>query len=342
MNSRTGNTNMRFTTWMIVAIAAVHLCGCQSLSLNGAKNWFGLAPKVKETEFGTPVKVSTMWTPAVLNRVGQAPTRGFGGRLYFYDANNKPIPVEGQLVVYAYNDGQRAASHQTPDAKYAFTPEQFTTHYSATDLGASYSIWIPWDQVGSPQMEISLVPIFTASSGQLVIGQSSRCLLAGPTGQLNQPGAVQHRELPPPVIRRDDGVQPVSFQQNPTATATAPQGKTGIDALSLRLPTGMTERLAQAPPQADIKPSGVAGLIAAPTNEPLAAPPVSAAAASPGATIVPPGVIPQPWFAQSSLPIRSELQRPPVPAAPGFQPASGLTRSQLSPAGLPSALPAPH
>jgi hypothetical protein len=330
---------MRFTTWIIVAVAALHSCGCQTLST--PKNWFGLAPKVKETEFGTPVKVSTMWTPAVLNRVGQPPTRGFGGRLYFYDANNKPIPVEGQLVVYAYNDSRPGSNHQTPDAKYAFTPEQFTTHYSATDLGASYSIWIPWDQVGNTQTEVSLVPIFTSSGGQLVIGQSSRCLLAGPTGQLSQPGTVQHGALPPPVIRRDDGVQPASFQQNPNLppAALAPQSKPGIDTLSLRLPTSMAERLAQAPPQTDIKPSGVAGFMAAPSSLPPVAPQFSAAAPTPGATTAPPGAIPQPWFPRSPPPIRSELPRLPAPVGPGFPPASGLPLSPPSPAGLPSALP---
>jgi hypothetical protein len=324
---------MRFMTWMIVAVASAHFCGCQSLSLNNAKNWLGLAPKVKETEYGTPVKVSSMWTPAVLNRIGQPPTRGFGGRLYFYDAANKPIPVEGQLVVYAYNDSRPGSNHKTPDAKYAFTPEQFTTHYSATDLGASYSIWIPWDQVGNPQTEVSLVPIFTASSGQLVIGQSSRCLLAGSTG-LNQPGPVHHGALPPPEIRRDAGVQPATFQQNQAAPAVAPQGKLGIDTLSLRLPTSMADRLAQAPPQTDIKPSGV-------RMQPLASPPAAMAGPLP-ATGLMPGAIPPPWFAPSPLPTRSEPPKPPVPAAPGFQPASGLTPSQLSPARLPSALPSPR
>jgi hypothetical protein len=317
----------------LIALAVITslsaFAGCQTVSTT--KNWLGLAPKVKETEFGTPVKVSTMWTPAVLNRIGQPPTRGFGGRLYFYDAANKPIPVEGQLIVYAYNDSRPGSNHKTPDAKYAFTPEQFTTHYSATDLGASYSIWIPWDQVGNPQTEVSLVPIFTASSGQLVIGQSSRCLLAGPTGQLNQPGPVHHGALPPPEIHRDGAVQPATFQQNQT-TAVAPKGKLGIDTLSLRLPTAMAERLAQAPPQTNIKPSGV--------RMPPLAPSAALPAAPHPATGPLPGAIPQPWFPQNSPPIRSELPKLQVPAVRDSRPAAGPLPSPPSPAGWPSALPA--
>ena len=135
--------------------------------------------------------MASIWTPAVFNQPGQPPTRGLGGRIYFYDAGNRPIAVEGQLVVYAYNDTTPgAATAKRPTAKYAFTPEQFTEHYSPTDLGAAYSVWIPWDHVGQPEAEIGLVPVFTAASGQLVMGQSSKNLLPGPkptTGVSTQP-----------------------------------------------------------------------------------------------------------------------------------------------------------
>ena len=45
-----------------------------------------------------------MWSDAVYTQPGLPPTRGFGGRLYFYDAHDQPVKVEGQLVVYAYDD----------------------------------------------------------------------------------------------------------------------------------------------------------------------------------------------------------------------------------------------
>jgi len=173
---------------------------------NWAKGWMGeQPPKVVESSYAKPVRLAAMWSPAVLNTAGKKPTRGFGGRIYFYDADNKAVPVEGQLVVYGYNDSNsplngRPADSKSPDRKYAFTPEQFTQHFSATDLGASYSVWIPWDEVGGPQLDISLVPIFTATSGQLVVGQPSRNLLPGPTTE-NNPTKIEHFSLPP-------GVQP--------------------------------------------------------------------------------------------------------------------------------------
>jgi hypothetical protein len=328
----------------IVFAAAILACnGCQALAPSGAKNWFGWSsPKAKESEYVTPVRMAAVWTPAVLNQAGQQPTRGLGGRLYFYDAANRPVPVEGQLVVYAYNDSKPGADGKTPDAKYAFTPEQFTTHYTPSDLGASYSIWIPWDQVGQPRMEVTLVPIFTASSGQLVMGQSSRNLLAGPAAPLNYPQPVQHGELPPPEIRRDYGVQAASFQQQPGAAAKP--AATGVEALSLRLPNSLAERLAQAGPQ--LSPNSRAAMPAAVGNTtatvPQFAPPQSTLPASTATEQRPagPGAVPPPWFPWNPPPIRSELPKLPAPVALGLPRVDGPLPTQLFPAGSPSAPPA--
>jgi len=319
-------------------LLALASCGCKTLSLDGPKNWFGLAPSVKESQYATPVKMATMWTPAVLNRVGQPPTRGFGGRLYFYDASNRPVPVEGQLIVYAYNDSKPGATGKTPDAKYAFTPEQFTSHYSPTELGASYSIWIPWDQVGQPQMEVSLVPIFTSASGQLVMGQSSRSLLAGPTSQLSEPGSIQRGTLPPPETRRDDGVQAASFQQNSSAAPTgAPSGRLGVETLSLRLPTSMADRLAQAEPQMSLKQQRTqAANPTAPTSAGQGAP----ATPTTGLTRTTPGAVPPPWFPLNPPLVRSELPRLPVPNVLGSPQAGGQPQTLPFPGALPSSLPA--
>jgi hypothetical protein len=40
-------------------------------------------------------------------------------------------------------------------------------------------VWIPWEAVGGDQKSVSLVPVFTATSGQIVMGQQARNLLRG-------------------------------------------------------------------------------------------------------------------------------------------------------------------
>jgi len=241
------------------------------------KSWFSLGkPRIKESKFATPARMAILWSPAMYNEVGKPATRGFGGRAYFYDARNKPIAVEGQLVVYAYTNDKANIDSRVPDRKFAFTPEQFTQHYSPTEMGASYSIWIPWDAVGQPQADVSLVPIFTSSSGALVMGQPSRNMLPGP----NTPPTVSSIvdcTLPAIEIRpstltgdpthRDGAVQQVAYQQQAVNQSSAGQAAAsqfapnqspgqpevsqqgGVSTMSMTLPGSLADRLAQAPPQ---------------------------------------------------------------------------------------------
>ncbi len=138
-----------------------------------------ISKKEKEPEpYPNPAKMAVTWTPDVILRTGSTPTRGFGGRVFFYDEKTRPVPVEGELAVQAI----RTVEGQEPELKrYAFTPEQFTRHYSQSDLGASYSIWIPWDAAGGEETRITLVPTFKTKEGNILQGTSSIVALPGKT-----------------------------------------------------------------------------------------------------------------------------------------------------------------
>lgn len=126
-----------------------------------------------------PVKLAVTWTPDVLVQTGRTPTRGFGGRLFFFDEKSKAVPVEGTLTVHGFAGGV-----SEKDAKvrpFKFTPEQFTQHFSQSDFGASYSIWIPWDAAGGDQTRVSLVVTFQSTSGKLVQGTPTTVILPGRT-----------------------------------------------------------------------------------------------------------------------------------------------------------------
>ena len=143
-------------------LALIVLSGCatKELALTKALPWPGSAKK-----YETPEKVIAIWTDAVYQLPGTSPTRGFGGRVYFYNADEEVIPVNGQLVVYAFDDSDPHASTDQPSRKYAFTADQLTKYYSDSDLGASYNIWIPWDAVGGSEKQIALLPVFVDDSG---------------------------------------------------------------------------------------------------------------------------------------------------------------------------------
>ena len=128
----------------------------------------------------TPTRLVSTWTDTTLHRTGEQAERGFGGRLLFFNENAEDaIRVEGQLVVYAYDENGRAAHETHPTRRYVFPADQFVRHESNTNIGPSYSVWIPWDAVGGEQKDISLIARFEPKRGALVVGDQTRHLLPG-------------------------------------------------------------------------------------------------------------------------------------------------------------------
>jgi len=195
-NSHFSISNFQFSiSSLCLRVSAVSLlafvmfgasAGCSTLDWTKKLPWSDPEKQIKQSAYDRPVRMVAIWTPTTLTHPGKPPTRGLGGRLYFYNDASQTIPVEGQLLVYAYDDSHKPESPRRstggvdePDRKYAFTAEQFTAHYSPTDLGASYSVWIPWGPTSGPPAEVSLVPVFTAAGGNIVMGQPSRQALKG-------------------------------------------------------------------------------------------------------------------------------------------------------------------
>lgn len=143
----------------------------------------------KKKEYQTPQSINATWTHDVYTTEGKAPTRGFGGRLYFYNERSQAIPVDGELIVYGFDDTQRnheGMGIESADKKFRFTAEQFTTHFSESQLGASYSIWIPWDAAPGNKKKIMLIPTFKSKSGQVIRGNAATLLLPGPPSEEEQ------------------------------------------------------------------------------------------------------------------------------------------------------------
>lgn len=138
--------------------------------------WAGKQNQVPDP-YPTPAKLAATWSPDTLMQSGRTPTRGFGGRLFFFDEKSHAVPVDGTLVVHGFDE--RAVNEADRVKRYEFTPEQFTRHYSQSDLGASYSVWIPWDAIGGKQQEISLVASFVTVEGKSVQSAPAKVLLPG-------------------------------------------------------------------------------------------------------------------------------------------------------------------
>ncbi len=194
---------------LLVVMLTLTATGCQSFSGKSlSKLWPSedASKKVVKSKFQQPSRMVVLWSPAMYNQPGSPATRGFGGRIYFYNGKDEVIPVEGQLVVYGYNDSNTTPGKTTPDKTFVFRADQFSKHFTPTQLGASYSVWVPWDAVGGPEADISLVPIFTSAEGQVCVGQQA---------QQNLPGTKTEQ----PKFEIHQGAVPV--------TQIAPQGSTG-------------------------------------------------------------------------------------------------------------------
>ncbi|MEX2307833.1 MAG: hypothetical protein WD738_09595 [Pirellulales bacterium] len=189
--------------------ALIGSAGCQApkasdlkpsklFSLDSSWPWGGDGP-----EEGTPVRLVGTWTDTVFNQPGQKPQRGFGGRLLFYEKNNdKPILVDGQLVVYAFDESGRDPTDNKPTRRYVFPPDQMPSHMSMCEMGTSYSFWLPWDEAGGPRTEVSLICRFEPMGGAVITSEQTKHLLPGAIPLHSATASRQPPQLPEGVPSR--------------------------------------------------------------------------------------------------------------------------------------------
>ncbi|MGL4944072.1 MAG: hypothetical protein ACRC46_12880 [Thermoguttaceae bacterium] len=153
--------------------------GCSSLD---AVNHQYAKLKTKMTPPGPPTQVVAVWDQAVKTG-GEAPQRGFAGRVYLYPGNtNKPVKCDGYLVVYAFDETDRAVGDNAPTRSYVFSPEDLKKHcYSKSSIGHSYNLWIPWDSAGpeGKSREVSLIVKHEPETGSTIVSSQTKVYLMG-------------------------------------------------------------------------------------------------------------------------------------------------------------------
>jgi hypothetical protein len=185
-----------------------------------------------------PRDVAVVWTTAVLSQQAKAGTRGFGGVVTFYaEKDKRPVRVDGELTVYAYEESSHATERPSPDRKYVFRREQLEKHYGSGPTGPAYHIWIPWDEAGGPRREVSLVVRFDPAPGsddgktpdRVVIATPSQAVLPGPTDKRDRLEVSRDAKAPEvlagPNLPRAEGVAPAAAgTKMETVTLDLPPG----------------------------------------------------------------------------------------------------------------------
>jgi hypothetical protein len=200
--------------------------------------------KGKESE--QPARMVAIWSESTIMGPNQVPIRGLGGRIYLYNGKHQAIKGEGDLVVFAYNDETSNEENVEPDRKYVIPAEDLAKHYSPSEFGPSYSIWIPWDAVSDDALALSVVPIFKSQAGQTLVGDHSRNLLPGK----GEPAGVLARQVHR--YEQMTAVQPASFQKSDQPSAIENEAHrdgesaaSQIQASTIPLPPTTRQRLLQ-------------------------------------------------------------------------------------------------
>lgn len=189
--------------------------GCSSMSSAGS-HWNPLkplsAPKDSQAT-AEPASMAVVWKDSVYEQPGVPFVKGFGGRFFIYDAQNNPIKADGELIVYGYDESNAVhsdGSHTGADKKFVFPSEKFQHHFSESDLGASYSVWIPWEKVGGIRKSITLIPIFKTNSGNVLRCGQSLVVLPG-----RKPQTANANIDGDEITNTPNLVAQASFQQTP-------------------------------------------------------------------------------------------------------------------------------
>ncbi len=175
---------IRTVSLMVLVAALTGSVGCAKMTWKPSKifsldSTWPFRDKDKPRE-GTPNRMVCTWTDTVMSQPGKPSQRGFGGRVLFYEAEEKnPIIVDGQLVVYAFDETDREPTDNKPTRRYVFPPEQVPLHMSKNEIGASYSFFLPWDEAGGPRTDVSLICRFEPKGGAVISSEQTRQVLPG-------------------------------------------------------------------------------------------------------------------------------------------------------------------
>jgi len=182
-----------FTALSTLALAS----GCKSLSnstkaLDDSMPWNAEQAAQRKHE-ESAARIVTIWTHDVLSVPTGGAVQGFGGRMYFYNRKQEAVEVDGQLVVYAFDDTDNPSadhSQRQPNRKYVFRADQLSSHLTESELGPSYSFWLPWQKLGGHGKKVSLVPVFIPNEGNVINGLFSKVSLPGNSPKSDKPNSM--------------------------------------------------------------------------------------------------------------------------------------------------------
>lgn len=120
-----------------------------------------------------PAYVVPFWEPVIRQQNGIS-KHGYAARVYFYDqTQTKTLKVEGGIDVYCFEE-KPGLFNNKPTKIVTFRPEDTPQFFSESELGPSYTIWVPWDESDSDAPEVSLFIKFRpVEGGEMLMSQQA-------------------------------------------------------------------------------------------------------------------------------------------------------------------------
>lgn len=232
------NRKITFLIGSWVLLASLTQIGCQSLS-KPKFPWSKtpeseLSPDAPEN-FGEVAKMDIVWKDDVLPDAQGRLQRGIGGRIHLLDKDGNPVRAHGSLTVYGFDEHNGGVSSPRPDKRFHFSDSELQAVYSKSNIGHSYSVWLPWDEKGF-QKTIAVLPIFRGEDGRLTKGDHARAVLLGPEAPSHAISTVEQRQ------RRTEEqglVERVVYQSGVSAAEHAAHlesSRIGTQATTIRVP----------------------------------------------------------------------------------------------------------
>ena len=248
---------------LAMMVCSVVLVGCAGLGKSSVRGPSAIKTMLAddEPEFFSPSSMVAIWKPSTYEKPGTKSLRGFGGRFYFHDAQNLPVKVDGTLTIYGYDDAEGETTGKA-DRKFVFESSTFQKHHSEAGLGASYSFWVPWDEVGGVERTITLIPVFKSIDGKIpeskpatlrlpgkkreVVASAQDSLYGPGTQVISASGVISEKPMVKQAVAIRDVGDGSGSDSLHSSDSLKPLGRRKTT--TLRLPQSLANRIAQAPP----------------------------------------------------------------------------------------------
>ena len=164
--------------WLtVVALCSVTLTGC-SQTTSGLSS---VSKKIKLPHKQLPiVRVLCLWEPSEGIGLNGAPARGFAGQVLFFNSvDPSPVPVEGKVEIYEFDDMGTLDEQAKPIHKFVFESGAWNAHQGDGSLGPGYNLFLPYVKKHSYETTCALRLRFTPENGNPVYSELNKITLPG-------------------------------------------------------------------------------------------------------------------------------------------------------------------